>query len=956
MHSLLFSSFLMYFEPTYYIAVVSWICFPSILVGGDDLLYPQEMKLVHLLLISRYVGFKFCSVRHQTNFNRVGNNISANTAPSFENIPHTYAFLLQESASAKSLPQGKRIHAHMIKTGFNLGIYTGNRLCDMYIKCGKLKDARHVFDKMPTRDMFSWTRMIAGCARIGYFEEALELFDQMPEQNVVAWNAIIAGYAQHGYSEEALEIFYKLQRTGMKPDRITVSSVSSACSCLGRLEGGKQVHALSIKTGFDSDVVVGCALIDVYAKCESIEDARQVFENMPETNVVSCNAMITGYVRCGWIEEARRAFEKMPERDMVSWTAMIAGYAQHEHAEEALKLFGDMQHSDTGFDQVTLSSILSSCASLAAPEQGKQIHANIIRTGFESSVSVSNALVTMYANCGDIDCACQVFNQMSIRDTFSWTAIAAGCAKCGSVKYARQLFDTMPKRNIVSWNAMIAGYADHGPVEESLKLFGQLQQGNIKPDRITFTSVITACASLTALGYGKHVHAHIIQTGFESCASVGNALVSMYAKCGGIEDARHMFNKIHEQNMVSWNAMIAGYAQHCHGEKALQLFFEMQQAGMKPDQFALASVLSACADLAALEHGKHVHAYIIKSGFVSHLSVGNALVTMYAKCGSIEDAYQAFNRMGERDVVSWNAMVAGRAQHGHGKEALQLFEQMLQAGIEPDNISFIGVLSACSHAGLVDEGHRVFDSMFQDYCITPGAVHYACMIDLLGRAGHLEEAKNFIRNMPFEPDANAWGALLGACRMYGNMELGKCAAECLFYLEPQNAAKYVLLSNIYAATGRWEDVANVRKMMKDRGVKKQPGCSWIEVKNKVHTFVVEDKSHPQTEEIYSTLEGLARQMEAAGYVPDTNFVLHDVDMEHKEHALYHHSEKLAIAFGLISTLPGMPIRVFKNLRVCGDCHSATKFISKIVEREIIVRDANRFHHFKDGLCSCGDYW
>jgi pentatricopeptide repeat protein len=329
---------------------------------------------------------------------------------------------------------------------------------------------------------------------------------------------------------------------------------------------------------------------------------------------------------------------------------------------------------------------------------------------------------------------------------------------------------------------------------------------------------------------------------------------------------------------------------------------------------------------------------------------------MYSKCGSIEDAFQTFDVMSERNVISWNAMIAGCAQHGCGKEALKLFAQMPQAGIEPDHISFVSALSACSHSGLVDEGLQLFDSMCRDYCIAPREVHYACMIDLLGRAGRLDEARDFMKTIPFAPDAYVWGALLGACRLYGNIDLGKHAAECLFQLEPHNAAKYVLLSNIYAAAGRWDDVAKVRKIMKDRGVQKQPGCSWIEVKNKVHTFMVEDKSHPQTEEIYSTLEELARQMEAAGYVPDTNFVLHDVEMEQKEHSLYHHSEKLAIAFGLISTLPGLPVRIIKNLRVCGDCHTATKFISKIVEREIIIRDANRFHHFKDGLCSCGDYW
>jgi pentatricopeptide repeat protein len=301
-------------------------------------------------------------------------------------------------------------------------------------------------------------------------------------------------------------------------------------------------------------------------------------------------------------------------------------------------------------------------------------------------------------------------------------------------------------------------------------------------------------------------------------------------------------------------------------------------------------------------------------------------------------------------------MIAGCAQHGHGKDALQLFERMEHAGVKPNHITYVCVLSACSHVGLVDEGRRYFDEMSQKHGITAKVEHFACMVDLLGRTGHLGEAEILINEMPFEPCALLWRTLLGACRIHGNIGIGKHAAERILELEPEEVSTYVLLSNIYAAAGKWDDVVSVRKLMRDRGVKKEPGISWIEVKNKVHTFLVRDKSHPQTKQIYSKLEELTRQMEVAGYVPDTNFVLHDVDEEHKDHLLSYHSEKLAISFGLISTPPGTSIQIFKNLRVCGDCHTATKFISKIVGRELIVRDANRFHHFTQGMCSCGDYW
>jgi pentatricopeptide repeat protein len=294
--------------------------------------------------------------------------------------------------------------------------------------------------------------------------------------------------------------------------------------------------------------------------------------------------------------------------------------------------------------------------------------------------------------------------------------------------------------------------------------------------------------------------------------------------------------------------------------------------------------------------------------------------------------------------------------HGQGDEALALFSQMQKAGLKPDAISFIAVLSACSHAGLVDEGREYFNRMSQDYCITPKVEHYSCMADLLGRAGHLGEAVELIDNMPLKPSIQAWGTLLSACRINGNVELAEYLAERIFDIDPENEAYHVLLSNIYAAAGRWDDVTKLRAMMKDSGLKKTPGCSLIQVRNRVYSFLVGDRSHPQSEKIYEMLENLSRQMKEAGYVPDTNVVLHNVEEEVKEDMLSCHSEKLAIAFGLINISPVAPIRIIKNLRVCGDCHSATKFISKIVKREIVVRDANRFHHFKDGLCSCGDYW
>lgn len=428
------------------------------------------------------------------------------------------------------------------------------------------------------------------------------------------------------------------------------------------------------------------------------------------------------------------------------------------------------------------------------------------------------------------------------------------------------------------------------------------------------------------------------------------------AKCGNLDAARQLFDKMPEKNVVSWTAIMAGYAQLGYGEEALVLFYQMKQLGVEPDQLTFANVLQACACSALLSEGKQVHVHVIRSGFEWHFVLATALVDMYAKCGRIEDSHRIFDSMSARDVVAWNAMIAGYGKHGYARKALQLFEQMRQSGIRPTRISFTNVLSACSHAGLVDEGCYYFNSMTQDYNIIAESEQYACMVDLLGRAGRLDEALAFIQKMSIEPTADVWGALLASCRIHGNMWLGKLAAERLFKLRPDRAGTYVALSNIYSAAGRWDEAAKLRRLMNDRGVKKEPGYSWVQVKNRVHTFSVGDTAHPQIEHIYAMLDKLAGQMKTAGHVPNTNFALHDVDDEQKEHMLYHHSEKLAIAFALISTPPGTSIQIVKNLRICVDCHTAAKFISKIVGREIVIRDANRFHHFKDGLCSCGDYW
>eukprot|EP00249_Psilotum_nudum_P023049 c28733_g3_i2 orf=144-2033(+) len=571
---------------------------------------------------------------------------------------------------------------------------------------------------------------------------------------------------------------------------------------------------------------------------------------------------------------------------------------------------GIQAHSDSYF------CLLQGCIDTKSLAEGKHVHAHIIKSGFKPNVFLRNALVNMYA-------------------------------KCGSVVDARQVFDKMPKRDVVSWTTMIAGYVQQGNGEKALKLFWQMECESIKPDKIAFICVLKACAHLASLEQGSWIHAHIIKSRFESDVSVGNTLVVMYAKCGSIEHAQQVFSRMPKRDVVSWTAMISAYAHNGHGKDALKLFKQMQQNGVEPNKVTFIGVLDACAGMSALTEGMESHAGITNSGFESDIVVATALVSMYGKCGSLEDARSVFNKMHWRNVVSWTAITTAYCHNGLGKEALKLFQQMQWQGVKPDSTTFVSILSACSHSGLLDEGCYYFDAMSRNYGITPVAEHYGCMIDLFGRAGYLDEAEDLLNSMPFCPDAAKWGSLLGACRIYCDVHRGTRAADHILELDSKNTALYSLLSNIYAAASQWDDVANVRKVMADRAVRKDPGCSWIEVNDKVHAFVARDRSHPQTQEIYAELERLTEQIKKAGYVLDKNLALHDVEEDLKEHLLCYHSEKLAIAFGLLNTPCGTPLRIIKNLCVCVDCHTATKFISKISGRKIALRDVNRFHHFQD---------
>ncbi len=613
------------------------------------------------------------------------------------------------------------------------------------------------------------------------------------------------------------------------------------------------------------------------------------------------------------------------QMDSFSWNRRLAKYVKAGEYEKTMELFKQMQKRGMRPDRFTFVPVLNACAGLRALEEGRRAHQLIMQTGCEADVFVGSSLVDMYA-------------------------------KCGSMEDAWRVFCKMPSQDVVTWTAMILGYVRCRQGQKALELYKRMQQEGVQPNAVTFVVVLNACASVSALEEGRRTHERIIQSRCESDVFVRSSLIDMYAKCGSMEEAStRVFNKL-PSRVVCWNAMIFGHVKCGEGHKALQLFQKMQHEGVQPDPATYVGVLNACANVVALEEGRRTHERIIQSRCESNVFVKSSLVDMYAKCGSMEDACRVFNTMPAHDVVSWNALLGGFAMHGQGKEALVHFERMCEEGVHPDDITFVCLLSACSHAGFVDEGLRFNALMTTVYRIPAKLEHYTCMVDLLGRAGHLQEAENMIQGMPCKPNAAIWRALLGACRIHGNVEMGERMAKRVLELEPKNAAGFVLLSNLYAATGNLELSESVERQRKERDAKKQPGRTWIEVNDAVHTFVVDDQIHPEMIKIRAELKRLSVLMHDAGYVPNTKSVLHDVEEEEKVIHLCHHSEKLAIAFGLMSTDPGTPLRIVKNLRVCEDCHTSTKFISKIVRRKIIVRDANRFHHFENGVCSCRDYW
>ncbi|KAL7107420.1 hypothetical protein ACP275_06G053100 [Erythranthe tilingii] len=576
------------------------------------------------------------------------------------------------------------------------------------------------------------------------------------------------------------------------------------------------------------------------------------------------------------------------------------------------------------------ASVLKSCISQKSIEPGKQIHARLCLNGAVlSNVNLATQLVNLYI-------------------------------VCKSLRHAHHLFDRIPNPNIFLWNILIRGYAWNGPYEAAISLYRQLLDQELVPDKFTFPFALKACSALSEIDVGREIHERVRKTGWETDVFVAAALVDMYAKCGCVSESRQVFDKIADKDVVLWNSMLAAYSQNGHPEECLKLCSEMASRGyLKPTEATLVTAVSASADSSAVIQGRELHGYSWRIGFKFNDKVNTGLIDMYAKSGNVEAARVLFEGLSERRLVSWNAMITGYAMHGHAHEALHLFDKMSER-IEPDQITFVGVLSACNHGGLIDEGRMRFDSMVNNYGIKPNIQHYTCMVDLLGHSNCLDEAYSLVMKMNVAPDCGVWGALLNSCKIHKNVEMGEFAFERLIEMGRECSGSYVIMSNIYAQAGKWEGVAKVRKSIREtKSIKKSVGCSWVEVRGKVHAFVCGDNSntsHPMWDDISAELNELGGLIAGAGYIANVSPVFYDVESDEKAEMVRWHSERVAVAFGLISTPAGSKLLITKNLRICEDCHVAVKIVSRVKGREIVVRDVNRYHRFVGGVCSCGDFW
>ncbi|KAK7275865.1 hypothetical protein RIF29_16991 [Crotalaria pallida] len=677
------------------------------------------------------------------------------------------------------------------------------------------------------------------------------------------------------------------------------------CLHKGSISDTKIVHGHVVKTGTHQDIFVMSFLVNVYAKCGNMENARKVFD-------------------------------KMPRRDDIAWSTLLVGYVQNSQPKHAIRGFQEMLYAGSYPSNFTLAIALNACTSLQSLKLGDQFHAYIIKYNIGYDASIGNALCSLYS-------------------------------KFRKLKLALNAFRRIKEKNVISWTSAISACGDNGEAAKGLRLFVEMLSEDIQPNEFTLTTVLSQCCEIQYLELGSQVHSLCAKFGYDSDIRFRNSMLYLYLKCGCIGEAQILFNGMDYHSLVTWNAMIAGHAQMMehtkdnlsacqNGIEALNVFSKLNRSGMKPDLFTFSSVLSVCSRLVALEQGEQVHAQAIKTGFLSDVVVSSSLINMYNKCGSVERASKAFLEMSTRTLISWTSMIAGFAQHGRYQQALQLFEDMKLAGVRPNAVTFVCVLSAYSQAGMVSEALDYFEIMQKEYKIKPVMDHYTCLVDMFVWLGQLEEAFNFIKKMDFEPTESIWSNLIYGCQSQGNLEIGYHAAEQLLSLKPKDSETYMLLSNMYLSAGQYEYVSRVKKIMEEENIRKLNDWSWISIKDRVYSFKPNDKAQPQSSLLYKSLEDLVSKAKNLGYEMLESVEISEEEEDEKTTSpTIYHSEKLAITFGLEKLPYSSPIRVVKSTLMCRDCHNFIKYVSTLTGREIVVKDSRRLHKFVNGQCSCGDF-
>ncbi|GMP68373.1 hypothetical protein CsSME_00028009 [Camellia sinensis var. sinensis] len=669
-------------------------------------------------------------------------------------------------------------------------------------------------------DVYTTNHLLSMYLKFNLIDDARNVFDRMPEQNVISWTTFVTWFSQMGLSEEALNCFRSMVAAGFLPNHYSYASALSACASIGNARTGKEIHGKIYRTGEELNSYVSNCLVNLYGKCGMLKSARFVFDDILEPN-------------------------------SVSWTSLLSCYCQCGENLEGLKIFMQSQKAGVKVNEFSCVSVLGACAALEKLDVGMQVHSHSVKCGIRNDPFVVTGLINLYAKCGNLDLAYQALWEVNNPQLPAWTTLIGGCVQQGKGR-------------------------------EAIGLFCKLHSLGFKPNEMTFSSVLGAFADAMKIKVGKQLHSLIVKLGFFSFTFVGNAVVDFYLKSGLMKESWKAFEEMDAHDIVSWNTLVSGCVNSGHCGEAIEFLNLMLSEGFEPNLYTYSSVLSICGNLPAIEWGRQTHCCIMKPGFDSNVVVGSALIDMYAKCGRLSDAQRVFDNLASKNLVSWNTMLVGYAQHGFGREALEIYDMMQRDGVKPNDVTFIGVLSACGHVGLLEKGLRYFDSMTKDYEITPRTDHLACMVSLFARKGQTKGAYDFIKHFPIEPDKVVWRCLLSGCKTNKDLALGKYAAEQILSIDPDDTSAHIMLSNIYAEAKMWRETAQMRRIMKEKALKKDPGYSWTELKKKIYSFSAGHNMDFQGYSVHEILNGLTAQLFDAGYVPDAMFSLDYEEYIHQE--------------------------------------------------------------------------